>query len=106
VSASASQANWARLFRMACELIRQVNAEQQLIDHWTLGGGTAMMLQICHRESRDIDIFLNDAQLLPFLDPQKRDFRLRPPPSEQSGDGARFLKLGFEEGAVAKVVEI
>jgi len=37
---------FARLFRVACALIRQVNSEQTIIDHWTLGGGTAMMLQI------------------------------------------------------------
>jgi hypothetical protein len=40
----------------------------------TLGGGTAMILQINHRESNDVDIFFPDAQLLSFLDPQKRDF--------------------------------
>jgi hypothetical protein len=57
-------------------MIEQVNSEQHIIDHWTFGGGTAMMLQIDHRESRDIDIFLPDAQFLAFLDPQKRDFDL------------------------------
>jgi hypothetical protein len=50
---------------MACALIRQVNSEQSIIDHWTFGGGTAMMLQINHRENRDVDIFLSDPQLLP-----------------------------------------
>ncbi len=49
---------------MACALIRQVNTEQTIIDRWTLGGGTALMLQIDHRESQDIDIFLSDPQLL------------------------------------------
>jgi hypothetical protein len=34
------------------------------------GGGTAMMLQIDHRESHDVDIFLTDPQLLASLDPQ------------------------------------
>jgi hypothetical protein len=61
-----------------------------------LGGGTAMMLHIGHRESHDIDIFLNDPQLLPFLDPQKRDFQFEVSPSDYKGDGVRFLKLGFE----------
>jgi hypothetical protein len=55
-------------------MIRQVNSEQSIIDRWTFGGGSAMMVQIGHRESHDVDIFLPDAQLLPFLDPQKRDF--------------------------------
>src|SRR5262249_800083 len=51
--------------------IRQANSQELVIDEWTFGGGTAMMPQINHRESRDIDIFLPDPQLLPFLDPQK-----------------------------------
>lgn len=33
------------------------------------GGGTAMTIQIGHRESHDIDIFLDDPQLLGFIDP-------------------------------------
>lgn len=57
------QLDWVRLFRIARSLIRQVNSEQVIIDHWTFGGGTAMMLQIDHRESYDIDIFLSDPQL-------------------------------------------
>jgi nucleotidyltransferase AbiEii toxin of type IV toxin-antitoxin system len=97
VSASQPQSDWARLFRIARAHIRQVNAEQELIDHWTFGGGTALMLQIGHRESRDVDIFLNDPQLLPFLDPQKRDFLFEIAPSECGGDGVRFLKLAFDK---------
>jgi hypothetical protein len=50
------------LFRMARAMIEQVNSEQQIIDHWTFGGGTAMTLQIQHRESDDVDIFLRDAR--------------------------------------------
>jgi nucleotidyltransferase AbiEii toxin of type IV toxin-antitoxin system len=56
---------------MARSLIRQVNSEQVIIDHWTFGGGTAMMLQIDHRESYDIDIFLSDPQLLSLSRSQK-----------------------------------
>jgi len=91
-----SQADWARLFRIACALIRQVNSKESIIDHWTFGGGTAMMLQIDHRESHDVDIFLFDPQLLPFLDPQKHDFIFEIQPSDYKGDGARFQKFSFE----------
>ncbi len=55
------------------------------------------MLQIGHRESHDIDIFLPDPQLLPFLDPQKRDFKFDIRPDDYGGDGARSLKLTFGE---------
>jgi len=80
-----SQADWARLFRIACALIRQVNSKESIIDHWTFGGGTAMMLQIDHRESHDVDIFLFDPQLLPFLDPQKHDFTFEIRPTDYKG---------------------
>jgi hypothetical protein len=60
---------WDELFTVACELIDQVNTPYKILDRWSFGGGTAMMLQIDHRESHDIDIFLNDPQLLPYLNP-------------------------------------
>ncbi len=56
-----------------------------------------MMLQIDHRESHDVDIFLQDPQFLPFLDPRTKDFKFEIVPSDYNGDGARFLKLAFED---------
>lgn len=55
-----------------------------------------MMIQIGHRESHDIDIFLDDAQLLGFLDPGKSDLRFSTMPADYIGDGARFQKFAFE----------
>ena len=93
---SQSGSDWARLFRVATSLIRQVNAEQLIVDSWSFGGGTAMMLQIDHRESHDIDIFLADAQILSYLDPKLRDFEFEIRPSDYTGDGSQFLKLAFD----------
>jgi hypothetical protein len=56
-----------------------------------------MMLQIDHRESRDVDIFLSDPQLLSYLDPQKRDFKFEISPAGYDGDGATFQKLAFKD---------
>jgi hypothetical protein len=89
VSDVSGQANWVQLFRGACAILRQANSKQLVIDHWTFGGGTALMLQLDHRESHDIDIFLNDPQQLPFLDPQKQDFRFDIQLEDYEGDGAR-----------------
>lgn len=85
-------------------MIQQVNAEREIIDHWTFGGGTAMMLQIDHRESHDVDIFLADPQLLPFLDPEKQDFDFEVRPSDYRSDGTGFLKLAFEFGEIDFIV--
>jgi hypothetical protein len=97
VSLPGQQQDWARLFKIACALIRQVNSGQSIIDHWTLGGGTALLLQIDHRESHDVDIFLSDPQLLAFLDPQKHDFKFEIRPIDYHGDGATFQKLAFKD---------
>lgn len=64
---------------------------------WSLGGGTAMMLQIGHRESHDIDVFLDDAQLLGLLDPSKADLHFDVALSDYTGDGARFQKFAFAD---------
>jgi hypothetical protein len=96
VSETAPKPNWALLFRIAHSLIQQINSQQSIIDCWTFGGGTAMMIQIDHRESHDVDIFLPDPQLLSFLDPAKHDFEFESRPSDYRGDGSRFLKLAFQ----------
>lgn len=54
-----------------------------------------MMLQVGHRESRDVDIFLPDAQFLPFFDPKLHDFEFDIRPSDYGGDGTGFIKLAF-----------
>lgn len=46
-----------------------------------------MMIQVGHRESHDVDNFLDDAQLLGFLDPSNL--------AAYGGDGARFQKFAF-----------
>ncbi|CAM5316613.1 hypothetical protein ATER59S_00951 [Aquamicrobium terrae] len=55
-----------------------------------------MMIQIGHRESHDIDIFLDDPQLLGFIDPSRSRLRLDLAPSDYQGDGLRFHKFAFE----------
>lgn len=63
------------------------------------------MLQIEHRESHDVDIFLRDPQLLAFLDPQKHDFQFDVEPIGCTGDGTRFLKLAFDIGEIDFIVD-
>jgi hypothetical protein len=66
-----------------------------IIDHWSFGGATAMMLQINHRESHDV-IFLQDPQLLPFLDPQRHDFKFDIVPSDYIVDQPKTAEPTFE----------
>lgn len=55
-----------------------------------------MMLQIGHRESHDVDIFLDDPQLLPFLNPRTQNLASEISPSDLQYDGSHFLKAAFE----------
>ncbi len=89
---------WRRLFTIACDLLDQVKDKTGGYPfQWSFGGGTAMMIQIGHRESHDIDIFLDDSQILGFLDPAKADLRFKEVPAFYSGDGARFQRFAFED---------
>ncbi|WP_269285342.1 nucleotidyl transferase AbiEii/AbiGii toxin family protein [Sinorhizobium psoraleae] len=63
------------------------------MDVW---GGTALMLQIDHRESFDVDIFLDDPQLLPYLNPKTQGYALDINPDGYESDGSRMLKIVFE----------
>lgn len=56
-----------------------------------------MMLQIGHRDSRDVDIFLSDPQLLGYLDPNKQNFTFEIAPDDSTSDGTRFQKFSFAD---------
>jgi hypothetical protein len=92
---NALASNWELLFDLALSIIDQANANYTILDHWTFGGGTALMLQIGHRDSFDIDIFIDDPQLLSYLHPQTQNFSLQPMPDDYTSDGTKALKIIF-----------
>ena len=87
---------WLELFDMAMAIIDQANAQGIGMNSWSFGGGTALMLQISHRESHDIDLFIEDAQYLPYLNPETQDYDLALAPSDYETDGTRALKIVFD----------
>lgn len=54
------------------------------------------MLQIDHRESFDVDIFIDDPQVLPYLNPQTQGLTLDINPDAYSFDGTHALKIVFD----------
>ena len=89
---------WRRLFVIAGDLIDQVHEHGGAYDFaWSFGGDTAMMIQIGHRESHDVDIFIDDGQILGYLDPAKVDLHFKEKPADSGGDGARFQKFAFTD---------
>jgi hypothetical protein len=87
--------HWEELLSLALRIMDESGAGAALVNSWTLGGGTALMLWAGHRESHDIDIFLDDPQLLAYLDPRLHETALPAPPDGYEGDGARFLTIVF-----------
>ena len=90
---------WEALFDKAMYCLDSRRDQASPWMHWSLGGGTALMLQLHHRLSRDIDIFVNDAQSLTLYTPRlnegvealTRDFE----------EDINYLKLRFgPEGEV------
>ncbi len=65
-------ATWEQLFLQARSIIRQAQTRVGFDIAWSFGGGTALMLQIDHRDSFDIDVFIDDPQLLPFLNAEPK----------------------------------
>jgi hypothetical protein len=88
---------WPILFDLAIAILDRFEEAQGFKPMWSFGGGTALMLQIDHRESHDIDLFLDDPQVLPFLNPETQGYALSRSPDSYEGDGTRALKLVFAD---------
>ncbi|EEE35092.1 conserved domain protein [Rhodobacteraceae bacterium KLH11] len=73
-----------------------MNKDYQIIDNWSFGGGTAMMIQIDHRESHDVDLFLDDPQLLPYVEAAVAEMQFALGEATYNGDGSGHLKIAFD----------
>lgn len=91
-----SPSRWDELFDIAMSIIAQANRDFDMVGRWSFGGGTALMLQIDHRESHDIDLFIGDPQALPYLNPETQDYSLTLMPSGYDTDGVQSLKIVFD----------
>ena len=87
---------WRDLLQEAFGILDHVNREFEIIESWSFGGGTAMMIQIDHRESHDIDLFLDDPQLLPYVEATVSERQFTLGDATYNGDGAGHLKIAFE----------
>lgn len=86
---------WPMLFDTAIKILTHVEKTMGFAPNWTFGGGTALMLQIDHRESHDIDLFIDDPQYLPYLNPETQGMDLVKCPDGYRAD-ALVLKLSYE----------
>lgn len=61
---------WEMLFANAIKLLKQGGVPNNL---WAFGGGTVLMQKFNHRQSKDIDIFFQNPQLLNYISPRVND---------------------------------
>jgi hypothetical protein len=66
-------------------ILDQANGQGIGMHNWSFGGGTALMLQIRHRERHEIDLFIDDAQDLPCLNPKTQGYDPILAPSDCEG---------------------
>lgn len=88
---------WPILFDLAIGILDHFQRTNGFVPDWSLGGGTALMLQIDHRESHDIDLFLDDPQILSFLNPETQNIPLERRPDSYNSDGSGVLKLAYQD---------
>lgn len=55
-----------------------------------------MMIQIDHRESHDVDLFLDDPQLLPYVEAAIAEMQFALGEATYNGDGSGHLKIAFD----------
>jgi hypothetical protein len=94
--------NWQTLLDRAVELLDDTAAVTGNPPAWALGGGTVLMFHYWHRTSRDIDIFLHDAQLLTLLTP-----RLNDRAADMVNDyveASNFVKLSCRDGEIDFII--
>lgn len=89
---------WERLFERAMACLDSIPQAQVSLPRWTFGGGTALRLQLQHRDSHDIDIFLEGPQWLSVLSPRLND--IVETLCQDYEENAQFVKLVMPEGEV------
>ncbi len=92
---------WRELFPQALVLMDALHQANPLAQ-WRFGGGTVLMLRYRHRLSKDIDLFIDDPQLLGFVNPRLSEVAESITADYQ--EGAEFVKLLLPQGEIDVVV--
>lgn len=88
-----------KLFEYA---MKQLDASNIPSNHWTMGGGTILKFFYQHRESKDIDIFIDNPQFLGMLSPRIND--AVEDTLKDYSEASNYIKMSFHEGAVDFIV--
>lgn len=99
---SQRDAPWQVLFAQAVDLVARASEVLGQDVEWTLGGGTVLMLDLQHRRSKDIDVFLPHAQTLGLFNPRLSDDALTV--TADYDESAGHIKLFLPQGEIDFVV--
>ena len=92
---------WRELFPAAMRLMEHL--ERVTRDPiWSFGGGTVLMLRIHHRQSKDIDLFVQDPQYLGYVNPRLSD--VAEDITHDYEEAAEYVKLFLPAGEIDVVV--
>lgn len=94
--------NWDALLRQSLIGLDALEARGAPIRWWSFGGGTALMVQLHHRDSKDVDLFILDPQYLGFLSPKMADTDIWNGPDYD--ESTHYLKLKYDEGEIDFIV--
>lgn len=86
------------LLNRALEALKSINIPT---DYWAVGGGTVLKNIYNHRDSKDIDVFIHDAQFLSSLSPNLNDVTTE---SLDYNEMANYISLTYPEGKVDFIV--
>ncbi len=94
--------SWKGLLASALSILDDLEARGIGTPDFTLGGGTVLMMRYRHRLSKDIDLFLHDAQWIAYLTPRLND-RVAAMTRDYS-EQANSIKLVLADGDIDFIV--
>lgn len=92
---------WDRLLMKALSGLESLERDGLVVD-WRFGGGTALMQRLHHRDSKDIDLFIQDPQYLGYLSPRLADQGIWE--TADYDETSTSLKLIYDEGEIDFIV--
>lgn len=95
---ASSKPGWQRLLETAEEILERAEQDSGQRIGWTLGGGTAIALQLGHRLSHDVDLFLDRPEFLAALSPRINDAAAAS--TDRYREDARSLRLEYPAGEI------
>jgi hypothetical protein len=88
---------WRDLFPSAMSLMEHLE-RVTLEPIWSFGGGTVLMLRLNHRQSKDIDLFVQDPQYLGYVNPRLSE--VAEGITHEYEEAAEYIKLFLPAGEI------